>query len=51
MVVVTLGTGVGGGIIADGKISRGSFFGAGEIGHQVICYDNGVTCGCGRKGC
>lgn len=51
VVVVTLGTGVGGGIIADGKISRGSFFGAGEIGHQVICYDNGVACGCGRKGC
>lgn len=51
VVVVTLGTGVGGGIIADGKISRGSFFGAGEVGHQVICYDNGVVCGCGRKGC
>lgn len=51
VVVVTLGTGVGGGIIADGKISRGSFFGAGEVGHQVICYDNGVACGCGRKGC
>lgn len=51
VVVVTLGTGVGGGIVVDGKINRGSFFGAGEIGHQVICYDEGLKCGCGRKGC
>lgn len=51
VVMVTLGTGVGGGIVVDGKIKRGSFFGAGEIGHQVICYDNGLPCGCGRKGC
>lgn len=51
VVVVTLGTGVGGGIVANGKINRGSFFGAGEIGHQVINYDQGLPCGCGRKGC
>ena len=51
VVVVTLGTGVGGGIVTEGRINRGSFFGAGEIGHQVICYENGVPCGCGRKGC
>lgn len=51
VVVVTLGTGVGGGIVANGKINRGSFYGAGEIGHQVICYDQGLPCGCGRKGC
>ncbi|MBP3888610.1 MAG: ROK family glucokinase [Cellulosilyticum sp.] len=51
VVVVTLGTGVGGGIVANGKINRGSFFGAGEIGHQVIYYDQGLPCGCGRKGC
>lgn len=51
VVVVTLGTGVGGGIITEGRINRGSFFGAGEVGHQVICYENGVPCGCGRKGC
>lgn len=50
VIVVTLGTGVGGGIVADGKINRGSFFGAGEIGHQVI-ERGGVQCGCGRKGC
>ena len=51
VIVVTLGTGVGGGIINQGKIYRGSFFGAGEIGHQVICFDGGLPCGCGRKGC
>ncbi len=51
VIVVTLGTGVGGGIISDGKINRGSFCGAGEIGHHVICYDHGLPCGCGRKGC
>lgn len=50
VVVVTLGTGVGGGIINDGKIYRGAFCGAGEVGHQVIVRD-GITCGCGRKGC
>ncbi len=51
VVVVTLGTGVGGGLITDGKINRGSFFGAGEIGHQVIQMVDGLPCGCGRKGC
>ncbi|PHV72048.1 glucokinase [Sporanaerobium hydrogeniformans] len=51
VVVVTLGTGVGGGIILDGKIYRGSFCGAGEIGHLVIKFDGGQPCGCGRKGC
>ena len=51
VVVVTLGTGVGGGIILDGSIYRGNFFGAGEIGHQVIKMDEESACGCGRKGC
>ncbi len=51
VVVVTLGTGVGGGLITDGKIIRGNFFGAGEIGHQVIQVVDGLPCGCGRKGC
>nr|WP_302596927.1 ROK family protein [uncultured Cellulosilyticum sp.] len=50
VVVVTLGTGVGGGIITEGKIYRGGFCGAGEVGHQVIVKD-GIQCGCGRKGC
>ena len=51
VVVVTLGTGVGGGIILDGNIYRGNFFGAGEIGHQVIRMGEKESCGCGRKGC
>lgn len=50
VIVVTLGTGIGGGIIIDGQIYRGAFSGAGEIGHQVIALE-GHTCGCGRKGC
>lgn len=50
LVFVTLGTGVGGGIVLDGKIYRG-FNGAGaEIGHMVICKD-GEKCTCGRLGC
>ena len=50
VVVVTLGTGVGGGIIIDGKIYTGFNFCGGELGHTVIEY-NGRQCGCGRKGC
>ena len=50
-VIVTIGTGVGGGLILDGKIHRGGFFGAGEIGHQVINIHETNSCGCGRKGC
>lgn len=44
------GTGVGGGIIMDGKIYRGPFGGAGEVGHISINY-NGLLCNCGTKGC
>ena len=50
VVMVTLGTGVGGGIIINGKVFGGAFFGGGEIGHHVIALD-GLECGCGRKGC
>ena len=50
LVAVTLGTGVGGGIIIDGKIYSGhNHFGA-ELGHMVIMH-GGVKCGCGRLGC
>ena len=49
-IMVTLGTGVGGGIIIDGKIFTGFNHGAGEIGHIVI-ETNGALCGCGRHGC
>ncbi len=50
VVVVTLGTGVGGGIIIGGKIYTGFNFCGAELGHTVIQY-GGRQCGCGRKGC
>lgn len=50
VVVVTLGTGVGGGIIIDGKIYTGFNFCGAELGHTVIRY-GGRQCGCGRRGC
>ncbi|MGI5893196.1 MAG: ROK family protein [Candidatus Merdivicinus sp.] len=49
-IVVTLGTGVGGGIIIDGKIYSGFNHFGGELGHMVIVRD-GRQCTCGRKGC
>ncbi|MBP3762032.1 MAG: ROK family glucokinase [Ruminococcus sp.] len=49
-VCITLGTGVGGGIIINGKIYSGSNFAGAEIGHTVIEVD-GAQCSCGRKGC
>lgn len=49
-VVITLGTGVGSGIIIDGKIYSGANFAGGEIGHTVVVVD-GRPCTCGRKGC
>jgi glucokinase len=49
-IVITLGTGLGSGVVVDGKLVYGSDGFAGEIGHTV--YDpNGRLCGCGRKGC
>lgn len=50
VIVMTLGTGVGGGIIIDGKIYKGKDGFAGEIGHIVIEKD-GELCGCGMRGC
>lgn len=49
-VAVTLGTGVGGGIIINNKIITGSYHGGAEIGHMVLSVD-GLQCSCGRKGC
>ena len=49
-VMITLGTGVGGGIVADGKIYKGFNSAAGELGHIVIRVD-GRQCTCGRRGC
>lgn len=51
IVMVTLGTGVGGGIIIDGKILTGAFGAAGEIGHIQMRDDEPDTCGCGKHGC
>lgn len=50
LVAITLGTGVGAGIIVDGKIISGSFGAGGELGHVVIDVD-GLPCTCGRCGC
>ena len=49
-VFLTLGTGVGGGIIVNGKILSGFNFAGAELGHTVIVH-NGKPCTCGRKGC
>ena len=51
MVLVTLGTGVGGGMVIDGKILSGSTGAAGEIGHLVLNPWEEALCGCGKKGC
>ena len=51
IVMVTLGTGVGGGIIIDGKIVNGSMGAGGEIGHIHMNDDETIPCGCGNKGC
>lgn len=50
-VMVTLGTGVGGGIIVDGKIVVGTSGFGGEIGHMKMNMHETETCGCGKKGC
>ncbi len=50
MLVMFLGTGIGGALFFDGKIYRGTNFIAGEIGHTKIIED-GPLCGCGKRGC
>ena len=50
IIMLTLGTGVGGGIIIDGKLFEGNEGKGGELGHSVIVVD-GEQCTCGRKGC
>ena len=51
MVMVTLGTGVGGGIVIDGKPLHGTTGGAGEIGHMVLNRNETKPCNCGKYGC
>jgi len=48
---VTLGTGVGGGIIADGELLHGVAGSAGELGHVTVDPVNGYLCTCGKRGC
>ncbi len=50
-VLLTLGTGIGGGIISDGDLVLGNRFGAGEIGHHQIRPTDGFICNCGKIGC
>lgn len=50
LVLLTLGTGIGGGIIADGGLYLGAVGAAGELGHMTV-DDSGPVCGCGNKGC
>ncbi len=50
VVMITLGTGIGGGIIIDGKLYEGNGGAGGEVGHQIIVVD-GEQCNCGRRGC
>ena len=47
---ITLGTGIGLGIIVDGKVFRGAFNTSGEMGHMIV-QENGLACGCGQLGC
>lgn len=50
MLALTLGTGIGGGLVLDGKLFHGSHFSAVEIGH-VSVNENGLPCNCGNRGC
>jgi len=50
-IMITLGTGVGSGIVIDGKVVYGHDGFAGELGHVIVMRNNGRTCGCGRTGC
>lgn len=50
MVLVTVGTGIGGGLIHDGRLARGAFGVAGEVGHLRV-VPAGIKCGCGQYGC
>ena len=50
-IVITLGTGVGSGIVVNGQLLYGSDGFAGELGHVIVRRENGRSCGCGRSGC
>ncbi|NLZ73098.1 MAG: ROK family protein [Bacteroidales bacterium] len=50
-IMLTLGTGVGSGIVINGQVVYGHDGFAGELGHTIVRRENGRLCGCGRKGC
>lgn len=50
-IMITLGTGVGSGIVVNGQLLYGHDGFAGELGHVIMRRENGRLCGCGRKGC
>ncbi len=50
-IVITLGTGVGSGIVVNGQLVYGHDGFAGELGHVIMRRNNGRLCGCGRTGC
>ena len=50
-IMITLGTGVGSGIVVNGQMVYGHDGFAGELGHVIMRRENGRSCGCGRKGC
>ena len=51
MVFVTLGTGVGGGIVVEGRLLHGAHGSGAEIGHLVLNRDEAIPCNCGKRGC
>ncbi|RPH92010.1 MAG: ROK family protein, partial [Calditrichaeota bacterium] len=50
VICATLGTGIGGGILIDGELYRGTHYAGAEIGHMMIVH-NGIPCNCGGSGC
>jgi predicted NBD/HSP70 family sugar kinase len=50
-IYINVGTGIGAGIVVDGRLVRGSHFNAGEAGHMVTGVNVGIKCGCGRTDC
>jgi glucokinase len=51
IVYMTMGTGIGGGLILDGRLYRGANGNAGEVGHMRVVPEGGALCGCGKRGC
>jgi len=51
VVYMTMGTGIGGGLVLDGRLYRGANGNAGEVGHMRVVHEGGPLCGCGKRGC